>query len=270
MRSVYRRLRWRAHWRVRAHDHFHVADWTHGMSIDLPRSGSAAQVYYREFSSPVLARTMIELLAPGMTMIDVGAHVGEYALLGARLVGNGGRVVAVEPQPQLAKVIRHNADLNGLRNLEVRTAAVGDRNGTTGFEVDDGSGGGWTLSSRDGATPCATLDTLVATAGGHVDFLKLDAAGNEPAVLDGGQRSLRCRSTPRIAYKLYHPRVATERFGTDSRRAVDLLSEFGYDQTILAGAMAPLCKGDDAIAALGTDWYSVPVLATCRPRPGPT
>src|SRR2546428_23713 len=52
VRAVWRRVRWRLHWRTYPHDPVLLNNWCNGIGIILPRSGSAAQIFYREFSSP--------------------------------------------------------------------------------------------------------------------------------------------------------------------------------------------------------------------------
>jgi FkbM family methyltransferase len=53
-------------------------------------------------------------LRPGQVFVDVGANVGYFTLLGGRLVGPEGRVVAVEAHPHLAELLRRNVIINGL------------------------------------------------------------------------------------------------------------------------------------------------------------
>ena len=70
--------------------------------ILLPRSGSAAPIYYRGRAAATPFLTVMErAVRPGMDAIDVGSHVGEYALLAAALVVPSGRVYAFEPQEAL-------------------------------------------------------------------------------------------------------------------------------------------------------------------------
>ena len=54
-----------------------------------------------------------ETLRPGQVFVDVGANVGYFTLLGAKLVGPQGRVVAVEAHPGLAELLRRNVIMNG-------------------------------------------------------------------------------------------------------------------------------------------------------------
>ncbi len=56
-------------------------------------------------------------LRPGELFIDVGANVGYYTLLASRLVGNAGKVVAVEALPQTFSVLQSNIASNGLANV---------------------------------------------------------------------------------------------------------------------------------------------------------
>jgi protein-L-isoaspartate O-methyltransferase len=109
----------------------------------LVRSGSAAQVYYRTFSSAGIVGAMIDTLREGMVAIDIGAHIGEYSMVAARLVGARGQVYAFEPQGSLAEVIRWNAAQNNLRNVSVWDQAVADHAGQVQFVADRRSMGGW-------------------------------------------------------------------------------------------------------------------------------
>ena len=42
----------------------------------------------------------------GDTIIDVGAHIGEYTLLGAKLTGTKGSIIAIEPDPRDCEIIK--------------------------------------------------------------------------------------------------------------------------------------------------------------------
>src|SRR2546428_8089329 len=50
--------------------------------------------------------------------VDVGAHVGKYTILAARLLGSGGRVGAIEPEPAHFAAVPFNVALHGLHNLQ--------------------------------------------------------------------------------------------------------------------------------------------------------
>ncbi len=57
-----------------------------------------------------------QVLRPGDVVVDVGANVGYFTLLGAHLVGERGRVIAVEAHPTLVDVLRRNVAMNGVHD----------------------------------------------------------------------------------------------------------------------------------------------------------
>lgn len=72
------------------------------------------------------AHLIAQLLQPGSTFVDVGANIGFFSLLAARIVGEKGRVLAFEPGPSQRKRLLTNIALNGLKNLSVAEQALSD------------------------------------------------------------------------------------------------------------------------------------------------
>jgi len=68
-------------------------------------------------------------LREGMIFCDVGANIGIYSLLAARLVGPTGKVIAVEPEPANAALLRKNIALNQYKHVEVIEKAISERPG---------------------------------------------------------------------------------------------------------------------------------------------
>jgi len=64
-----------------------------------------------------------KLVKPGMTVVDVRAHVGFYTLLAVRLVGTNERVYAFEPNPEVYEILIRNIKMNGYQDI-VRVRAV--------------------------------------------------------------------------------------------------------------------------------------------------
>lgn len=241
LRATFRRIVWRLHWRFHPYQPLVVRNWWRGMEILLPKSGSAAQIFYRTLSSPHTAEALTMFLREGMTVIDVGAHVGEYALIAARLVGQAGVVHAFEPQPLLAPLIERNTARNGLTNIRIHRCAVADRIGETPFRSDTQSMGGWMATGAEGAiqVPCTTLDQFVMQNDlAHIDLIKVDAGGNELAALRGARTLLAAHGAAVIS-KLYHPDVTAARFGYDVRAVAEILWRAEYDIFVLDRAMQP-------------------------------
>jgi FkbM family methyltransferase len=132
-------------------------------------------------------------LRPGMTVIDVGANVGVYSLLMARLVGPTGQVFSYEPGSEARALLERSRELNGAENLRIFPLALSNRarEGRLLFKrsiednaLDYGDG------SSDGETILiTTLDQeIFARRWPSPDFIKIDAEGEEPRILEGGRK----------------------------------------------------------------------------------
>jgi len=134
---------------------------------------------------------------PGDVVVDVGAHIGRYTVLGARL---GGDVVSIEPDPANFEMLAANVRLNRLSNVHLERVAVSDANGVRRFLPSTGSNRGTSaLASTSGScslqegvlVECRCLDDIVECHGlSRIDWLKIDIEGHEVEALRGASRCL--------------------------------------------------------------------------------
>ncbi len=68
---------------------------------------------------PVTRRTLAKTVRPGMTIIDVGAHIGLYSLLSSKAVTQCGVIHAIEPGGSNLDYLSTNIELNKMRNIVV-------------------------------------------------------------------------------------------------------------------------------------------------------
>jgi FkbM family methyltransferase len=155
---------------------------------------------------PAFFDAFVERIEPGMTVLDVGAHVGFLSLAAARRVGPGGKVFAFEPAPETADLLQRHIDLNGYRDrIEVVRAVVCDRSGTAEFFAR-GDSMAASMSRYNTATlapeslaaptvrlsvPSVTLDDFCASRSIEPDVVKIDVEGAEVRVLRGCRQLLR-------------------------------------------------------------------------------
>jgi FkbM family methyltransferase len=152
-----------------------------------------------DYETPV-QETLKEHLRSGAVVADVGANVGFFTLIAARLVGPEGHVYAIEPVPTNARALRRNIERNGLPNCTVIEAGAGRETGRAKLLLARHPGGA-TLSERD--TPpdlsgeleieMIRLDDLLqSTHGQRLAFVKIDVEGFEVEVLEGMSQILAC------------------------------------------------------------------------------
>jgi FkbM family methyltransferase len=141
------------------------------------------------------------ILEPNDLAIDVGANVGSLAVAMARSVAPHGRVLAIEPTPRTAKLLRRTCAILGLEQIiQVEECAVGAKDGTAKLAIGVTSGHN-SLLPLDEATNSVEvlvrpLDALVSS-GSRPALVKIDAEGFELEVWRGMERLV--RDTPNLA-----------------------------------------------------------------------
>lgn len=148
---------------------------------------------------PEVQATLATHLKPGDTFYDVGANVGLFTLIGARKVGESGRVVAFEPAPSTARLLQANLDLNGFAHVTVEQKAVADTPGTARFVVPHENQQGRLPQFERAFGPegdaieveVTTLDAVIAEGAPPPTFIKMDIEGAEVAALAGMAETLR-------------------------------------------------------------------------------
>ena len=187
---------------------------------------------YRFRLNPAEVSAMFRLLNRGGVAIDVGAHKGAYSYFMARRVGQGGRVLAIEPQARLAPRTAATLRAAGLANVELVQAAASDRVGSVPMDYRESSTHGAALDGLAGSgvvrttVQAVTLDALVQSRGlSKVDFIKIDVEGHEQAVLRGAMGVLRAHAPALLVeVEARHHAGAGARAG-DGAGKVDPLSQ---------------------------------------------
>ena len=132
------------------------------------------------------------LVGPGMVVVDVGAHVGYYALLAARQVRPTGKVYAFEPEPGNYELLLGNIERNGYSNISAIREAISNQVGTATLfltALDNGRHSAYQhgLPGRGSmAVATTTLDAFFEALGWPpVDVVKVDVEGAEMDVVEG-------------------------------------------------------------------------------------
>ncbi len=145
---------------------------------------------------PEVTHVLDRIVAPGMTVADVGAQSGFYTLLLSKRVGAKGQVIAFEPLPANFRLLEENLRLNKIDNVLVRREAVADRTGVLNFQFpsDEPSLIAGPLLPEDSTgtfdVPCVSLDDFVARQQISLDVIKMDVEGAEGSVIQGAMKTL--------------------------------------------------------------------------------
>lgn len=200
-----------------------------GLRLSLAHMSVAhahAGAFPRGWLEVSVQEAMRRLLGPGDVFYDVGANIGFFTLVGARLVGPGGHAVAFEPVPANVEAIRANAALNSIGNVQILEKAAGaGRRQDRLLLVEDLS---WSHLESRGWHPQTTvavdievvaIDELVRSrALPPPTLVKIDVEGSEVDVLAGMRETL----------ERHRPAIICELHGTN-REFVEAMESVGYE-----------------------------------------
>jgi FkbM family methyltransferase len=193
--------------------------------------GDSAATYLLGTCDPQLQDFMQQSLFRGMTFYDVGANVGFYSMIAARLVDKTGNVISFEPLPENLRALEGNATANHFPNIKIFPFALGCRNEEAIFLVSerptwgklDGIGEPPDQYSTNIRVKVGRLDSLIAQYDlPNPDLVKIDVEGAEVEVLNGA-RQLLTRNRPIVIVELH---------GTN-RPIHTFFEEIGYFATAL-------------------------------------
>lgn len=169
---------------------------------------------YRDGSyEPEVSQTVMLIVQPGWICVDVGAHLGYFTMLLAKLVGEHGRVIAFEAHPDNAAQTRSNVGMNGYEaRVRVENMAVSDgaHHSVKLYPGRDHSSFEWNIVGHDVQgnpvqheldIPATSLDAYFPP-GLRVDFVKMDVEGAEAQALCGMRRLLR-QSRPFVVVEFH-------------------------------------------------------------------
>lgn len=166
------------------------------------------EVRTHEVYEPLETHVVASHVGPGDVALDLGAHIGYYTLLMARLVGPTGHVFAFEPDPDNFALLERNVALNGYSTVTCVNAAVADREGrVTLYRSTTNPGDHRIYSSEEDRDTvdvrCLRLDDHLRSRAPRVDFVKMDIQGAEPAALRGFEETLGANPRMRVVAEFW-------------------------------------------------------------------
>ncbi len=187
---------------------------------------------------PAVSRLFRELVRPGMTVVDIGANIGWYALLAASLTGPTGRVFAIEPGVLNGRLLLLNKAANHFQHLEILHIAASDRvesvsyssSMTNGFVTPMADASVLRHQLPDAITQALPID-LVIPAEQPVHLIKVDVEGWEYKALLGAARIIE-QWRPQIIAE-FTPPALQDSSGVSGAQFLEHFRNLGYHFTII-------------------------------------
>jgi len=170
----------------------------------------------------------------GDVVLDLGANIGYYTLIFAKLVGEKGKVFAFEPEPDNFALLKKNVEINGYKNVVLVQKAVSNKTGKLKLYLCKDNTGGHSIhpfeSPQDGnqsiEIEATRLDDYFKTYDGKIDFIKMDIQGAEKEAVQGMSSLLKKNKNVKVVSEFWPSGL--KQGGIEPEEYLELLTGFGF------------------------------------------
>lgn len=208
------------------------------MLLDLSDAGISYELLINKKREPFIGELIKREIRPGDVVIDVGANIGYYALLEARLVGKDGTIYCLEPVPSNFKLLIKNIKLNNYKNIRAYQLAAGSKKEKKYIYVTEKRN--WSsIIKPQGKIQKKILIDVISLDEFIKDkpfprFIRMDVEGYELEILKGMKRILSSQKPLKIFMEI-HPSV----LGNQTKALLELLKRSGFRIKIITSEPYP-------------------------------
>jgi len=179
----------------------------------------------------------------GDVVLDLGANIGYYTLIFAKLVGPEGRVIAFEPEPDNFSLLEKNVKINGYNNVVLVKKAASDKAGKLKLYLSESNKGDHRIyNSHDGRNfikiDAVRLDDYFKNHKRPIDFIKIDTQGAEARIIAGARRMLQNNKNIKILTEFWP--VGLQRSGANPKAYLNLLLKLGFNLHHIKSKVEPV------------------------------
>ncbi|MFH1509274.1 MAG: FkbM family methyltransferase [bacterium] len=180
----------------------------------------------REFEA---TKVIKQLIKPGFKIFELGANVGYYALMESKIIGETGKVYAVEPEKNNINLLKRNIKLNNANNIEVNHMAISDKDGEYPLYVTSSSnlhsmGKPKTRDYKTEMVQTKSVDNFLKNKG-NIDMIRMDIEGYEYEALKGMNETLKNNPNLHLFIELHTHIIEPEK----SKEMLQKLKDNGFE-----------------------------------------
>lgn len=181
--------------------------------------GISTELQIYESHEPLTTHLMIKELKENMVCVDLGSNIGYYAVIESNIIGESGKIFAIEPSPVNFPILRLNLENQKKNNFLAYNIAIGDKNEDMEFIISTKSN--WSkirmnnenINSADKIIkiPVKTLDSFVIENNiTKIDILRMDVEGFEYNIILGANNVLE-KYKPKIFVEIHKMYLGKEK-----------------------------------------------------------
>lgn len=196
------------------------------MYLDTSDPGISEELLFTGIHEELATKIFSQEISRGMTIVDIGANLGYYALLEASIIGEEGQVYALEPVRKNFDILIKNIAVNGYKNVKAYCKAVSSKSGTSTIALTDESNWGsmldmkaettsdymkqkmYTLTRQVIAVDTVSLDDFLDQEGiNQINVIRMDIEGYEVEAIKGMLNTLKNTQPPLKLFFEIHNKV---------------------------------------------------------------
>ncbi len=171
------------------------------------------------------------LIKRGNTVLDIGANIGYYTLLFAKLVGETGKVYSFEPDPRNYLLLEKNIQVNNYKNIITEKKAISNKSEKSVLYVTENSAGSSMRNTNTEGVNKIEIDVIKLDDYFKMesiipDFIKIDIEGYELNALKGMEAILQSSNKTKIMIE-YNP-LTKKHLSYDPMNSLNFLAELGF------------------------------------------
>ena len=187
----------------------------------------------RGIHEETLTKFAINAIKKGDVVLDVGANIGYYTLIFAKIVGENGHVFAFEPEPSNFDLLKKNVMVNNYRNTSLEKIAISNKNGNTKLYLNKANAGEHRIYLSNTAknnflnVEMKTLDEYFKNNSirDKISFIKMDVEGSEIGVIKGMNSIL---ENKKLTIMLEFDPVQIKNYGASPEELLNILANQGF------------------------------------------
>ncbi len=180
------------------------------------------------------------IVKPGNVVLDLGANIGYFTLLAAKLVGSKGKVYSFEPEPMNFYYLKKNAEINSYTQINPFQKAVSNEKGITKLFICPYDSGHHTMNQYEGISSyrpdfknkgkrsveieTVVMDDFFEGREQEIDVVKMDVEGAELLALSGMDNILKKNQKIKMIVEFFP--LLINKMGSDPK---ELIKRFLYN-----------------------------------------
>lgn len=176
-------------------------------------------------------------------VLDLGAHIGFYTMLAAKLVGEKGMVYAFEPGGANLALVKKNKEENRHNNIILEKKAASDKTGKSKLYFWGESRNQRLYANDDkpfAEIECVKLDDYFKNYTGKIDLIKINIAGSEGIAIQGMAELLEKNPDVKLIIQ-YSPKRILE-LGGNPIDGLNVLDKLGFKIWLIKEKLEPVNK----------------------------